>query len=236
MTIAYNAAAADGVEDTNMCWPWCHTTSNSSDRIIPSAGGIGKELMLKTLPASKDEQREVVFSTPTRYSSSIWILALALVVVNVLPIVVILLVGTSNNSSKVEKMQNLYPVLFCNAAILSAIVVVFPRSFEVRSDASIGVTTLFITYSFVDAVRGYKVDGILFDNNKGILLSRQRVKFATSLDHRVLVRRRTGLWDLLVSPHDDEGFIGAIEDVTQRLEFGQDWTSFKNTETTFRDE
>jgi hypothetical protein len=30
-------------------------------------------------------------------------------------------------------------------------------------------------------------------------------------------------WDLLVSPHDSNDLIRAIEDMTQQLEIGQNW-------------
>jgi hypothetical protein len=102
--------------------------------------------------------------------------------------------------------------------IFALYMVVLPRKVDVRSNGSIGVKTSLITYQFSGVVRAYQA-GMGRDD-----FLRPRLKFATAFGppHLVVVRRRHGKWDVVVSPSDPEGFILALERVVSQREEGSD--------------
>lgn len=138
------------------------------------------------------------------------IFGIAVVLLTIIP------VSLDPNTSNADKTSAMWTLIWSAVSILILYIFILPTKFEVRSNGSIGVATLFVTYTFVDAVRAYIADGLF----EGAL--RPRFKFATSLEKRVVVRRRNGRWDLLLSPNDVDGFVKAVNGVSQRLDFGED--------------
>lgn len=157
------------------------------------------------------KMREVVFSTRSAYGCMmVGVLVFGIVVV----LLTIIPISLDPNTSNEDKKAAVWTLIWSAVAVLILYIFILPTKFEVRSDASIGVATLFITYSFVDAVRAYAAGGMF----EGAL--RPRIKFATALDKRVVVQRKNGLWDLLLSPSDVDGFVKAVNDASQHLELG----------------
>jgi hypothetical protein len=162
---------------------------------------------------NKTNARDIVFSTRCKYGCFIWgilIFSVAVCVLTIIPI------SLDPETDEQDKEAAIHTLIWSAVAIIILYMFILPVSVEVRSDASIGVKTLVLTYSFIEATRAYRADSIW----EGVL--RPRIKFATSLDSRVIVRRKHGWWDLALSPHDADGFIRALADVAQQLEFGED--------------
>eukprot|EP00540_Astrosyne_radiata_P005673 CAMPEP_0116857424 /NCGR_PEP_ID=MMETSP0418-20121206/20536_1 /TAXON_ID=1158023 /ORGANISM="Astrosyne radiata, Strain 13vi08-1A" /LENGTH=84 /DNA_ID=CAMNT_0004491087 /DNA_START=40 /DNA_END=291 /DNA_ORIENTATION=- len=81
------------------------------------------------------------------------------------------------------------------AVISVAYLMALPTAFEVRSDGSIGVVMVLLTYTFPDVVRAYQLENLCD------AAFRPRMKFLTDLDSRVCIER-SRCCDLLVSPKD----------------------------------
>jgi hypothetical protein len=90
-----------------------------------------------------------------------------------------------------------------------------PRTFDVRSDGTVGVKTMLLTFKFKDVARAYQAG--IFSIEEFL---RPKFNFATSFSeaHTVVVRQRNGKWDVTCSPADTEEFIAALEKVTSVLE------------------
>jgi hypothetical protein len=182
-------------------------SSVDSEELSEDLKGASKNKLHET------NAREVVFSTRCKYGCFIWgilIFSVAICILTIIPI------SLDPDTDEQAKEAAIHTLVWSTVAIIILFIFILPVSVEVRSDASIGVKTLVITYSFIEAARAYKADSIW----EGAL--RPRIKFATSLDSRVIVRRKHGWWDLALSPDDADGFIQAVADVAQQLEFGED--------------
>jgi hypothetical protein len=104
-----------------------------------------------------------------------------------------------------EKRNNLIAVACSTVATLVTFLLVMPKEFEVVSDASINVVTFVsIKWHFGNVTAAY--DG----EHSPSHWSRPKIKFATTCGKHVVVRRKNGGWDLLLSPHDPEQFIKAV--------------------------
>jgi hypothetical protein len=117
----------------------------------------------------------------------------------------ILLVWRDDSSTEQEKRVALRASLWSTLALVLVFVLVLPRRFEVASDASVNVVTFVkIKWNFQNITAAY--------DNQTIFSEwwRPKIKFACDFDKRVVVRRKNGAWDLLVSPKDPAGFVEAV--------------------------
>jgi len=179
------------------------------------AGEEGTELMPEKPVKNSAVIREVVFTTPCTYGWLVWLLLAFSIGASLLTTIPLFI--SDNESSDEEKKSAIHTLIWTTVSILIVYIFILPYKCEVRSDASIGISTLFLTYSFIEAVRAYQADGI-FD----ALVRPRRFKFTTDFHNRVVVLRKHGRWDLDVSPKDSEGFIRAVHDMTERLELGEE--------------
>mmetsp|Transcript_10930 Transcript_10930/g.26444 ORF Transcript_10930/g.26444 Transcript_10930/m.26444 type:complete len:188 (-) Transcript_10930:1914-2477(-) len=102
--------------------------------------------------------------------------------------------------------QNAWVLLWSVLFIAACNLLVLPKSVDVRSDGTIGIKTLVTTWKFNDVTRAYESS---FSPDE---LMMPRIKFATSWTppHRVILCRKNGKWDVLVSPVDAKEFVEAV--------------------------
>jgi hypothetical protein len=104
-------------------------------------------------------------------------------------------------------------LLWVTAVIIILYSLVLPKRFEVLSDASIRVVMwTSLAHTFPNATAAYHNPPMQQN------LFRPKLKFATDLNSRVVVTRRNGGWDLLVSLHDAPGFVAAVWEVAGEVE------------------
>lgn len=214
-----------------------HATVTTSTTMSPLGGGAGggQEPFLQQIPptpswedslhSSRHGKRSrrgsrsvrsqrnpmpVVFSNPSLYEP--WI-----VVVLALPLIALLIpIGLTlhDENAHFGYSRKAWVLLWLVILILALYMVVLPKQVDVRSNGSIGIKTFLITYNFADISRAYQA-GV-----GGEDLFRPRLRFATSFSqhHRVIIRRRFGNMDLVVTPQEPEPFIQALEQVLSQLD------------------
>ena len=167
-------------------------------------GSLEKEPFNKNMTGETKAQREprVVFETLSKYDSFVVIL-LSICLLSIL--FAFYKVYASDSLSDDERKQAYTTLIWTPISISLVFALVLPHSLQVRSDSSLGIRTLFVTWWFSEVTEA--VVNPPFSEH----CRRPRYKFATALfRHRVVVRRRKGHWDVLVSPRDVDAFIQAI--------------------------
>ena len=157
-------------------------------------------------PTSKEPK--VVFETSSKYDSCM-IIILSICVFSIL--FAFYKVYEDDSIPDDERKQAYNTLIWTLVSIMFVFALVLPYSLQVRSDSSIGIRTVFITWWFSKATEAIVNPPSLSEHcSRG-----PRYKFATALfHHRVLVRRCKGCWDVLVSPRDVDGFVQAISRVS----------------------
>ena len=87
-----------------------------------------------------------------------------------------------------------------------------PKQIDVRSNGTVGIKTFLLTFHIDGIVRAYQ-SGLGRED-----FLRPRIRFATGImesgkQHRVVLRRNHGRWDVVVTPADVEGFLEAVEEM-----------------------
>jgi hypothetical protein len=167
-----------------------------------------------TLPSivrSKPRTDKIVFSSSSYYHPLLWVIVAFPLVAILIQIVYVL---RDPNVLEFKREQHAWFLGWSLILIFGIYMVVLPRQVDVRSNGSIGIKTFLITYQFKDVLRAYQAGMGRED------FLRPRLKFATSFfpPHRVVIRRRGGKWDLVVTPKNPEEFIQALENVVSKLE------------------
>ncbi|CAJ1965213.1 unnamed protein product [Cylindrotheca closterium] len=115
----------------------------------------------------------------------------------------------------------LWSVLFIGLVFM----LVLPKTVDVRSDGVIGIKTMLTTWKFTDVTRAYESS---FSPDE---LMMPRIKFATTWKppHRVILCRKNGKWDVLVSPEDAKEFVEAVNNLVGSEEVVNAETGVKKT-------
>ena len=145
----------------------------------------------------------VVFQSRASYHPLVWVL------LSFAPIVTLASIGivySDDSSTEAEKRQAVLALVWTTVAIVIVYALVLPRRFEVVSNASVNVVTFnpFFKWNFKNVTAAYENQSIWAEWN------RPKFKFAVDLHKRVVVRRKNGRWDLLVSPKDPAGFVEEV--------------------------
>lgn len=113
-----------------------------------------------------------------------------------------------------EKARQIKVLIGTTAALVVVFALVLPRRFEVVSDASINVVTCIACkkWNFANVCAAYDKQSIWSE------WSRPKFKFAVNFENRVVVRRKNGGWDVLISPTDPKGFVDAVWKVVNMKE------------------
>ena len=172
-------------------------------KLYPSPRGSGDARSVYS-SATSMTRRLIVFATPAKYTPVVLgLLAVPLVAV---PISIITLhpgrADYRNSSTAWALGWTLLLILIVYMAIL-------PRQIDVRSNGTVGIKTALLTFHIDGVVRAYQA-GIGRED-----FLRPRVKFGTSMEGRVILRRNHGKWDVVVSPEDVEGFLMAVEEMVK---------------------
>lgn len=187
----------------------------SGDAVALDADGVMDRAQEQSslVSATEDQQRgpsNVVFASSASYQTLILIpLLLVAPLVMILSIVSVFL---DSSLSPEERRSSLITLGLSTLLIVVMYLLVMPKRFEVRSDASIAVVTLTFTYTFGHVTAAYNDPPLMRD------CWRPRLKFATNLNKRVLVRRKHGGWDIVVSPDDPNGLTAAVWKVAHAVE------------------
>eukprot|EP00567_Pseudictyota_dubia_P009194 CAMPEP_0197434810 /NCGR_PEP_ID=MMETSP1175-20131217/2497_1 /TAXON_ID=1003142 /ORGANISM="Triceratium dubium, Strain CCMP147" /LENGTH=195 /DNA_ID=CAMNT_0042963665 /DNA_START=225 /DNA_END=812 /DNA_ORIENTATION=- len=118
-----------------------------------------------------------------------------------------------------ERMEAAVALAVTTAFILVVYAAVFPRKYEVwrpavaldrlhEVGADVKVVTFLVSWKFTGCVRATHVPG--WCGIEGHSLLKGLLKFATDPESRVLIRRRCGIFDVVISPSDPAAFIEAV--------------------------
>lgn len=166
-----------------------HYSTSSDNRSVHSTG-------------TSATRRSIVFVTPAKYTPFVCCLV-AMPIFAVLVCMVVLHPKDYRNSSTTWILGwTLLLVMVLYMAIL-------PKQIDVRSTGTVGIKTFLLTFHIDDVVRAYQA-GLGREE-----FLRPRVRFVTSLQDRVVLRRNHGKWDVVVSPQDLDGFLKAVEEMVR---------------------
>ena len=164
---------------------------------------------MNNTPSTAATSSDVVYSSYCAYSPLItWMLLVA-------PITTIacgLLVWFGEDYPPAEREFAIKILFGTTVGILVLYLFILPFRVSVKSDGSICVRVLPMTYTFAGTVRAYQSPGIWED------AFLPRLKFATNESRRVVILRRKGMWDLTVSPTKPQEFVDAVSNVMTALE------------------
>eukprot|EP00977_Amphora_coffeiformis_P002104 scaffold403_cov157-Amphora_coffeaeformis.AAC.5 len=178
-----------------------------TDETTLPPGSLEKEPFNKNMTGEPERKApKVVFETPSKYDSFV-VIILSICLLSIL--FAFYKVYGDDNISDDERKQAYTTLIWTPVSISLVFALVLPHSLQVRSDSSLGIRTLFVTWWFSEVTE--TVVNPPFSEH----CRRPRYKFATALfRHHVLVRRREGHWDVLVSPRDVDAFVQAIANVS----------------------
>lgn len=89
---------------------------------------------------------------------------------------------------------------------------VLPKQVDIRSNGTIGIKTFLITHQFGDICHAYQA---AFGRET---MMGARYRFATCFSSQMVIRRRLGKWDVVISPLQGEEFLQTLQSVITRLE------------------
>lgn len=144
----------------------------------------------------------VLFETPSHYSCSILIIiafSFSMGIVANIPMLV------DPETTQMEQDIALKSTIWTAVSFTIVFFLIFPKSFTIYSNATVGVKTLGAEYKFSHIMDAREV---IWND----LTLRPRWKFASSTSKRVIITRATGKWDLVVSPTDIAGFLAALQE------------------------
>lgn len=172
----------------------------------------------------------VVFVTESQYSVWTWIL-LALPIILVIFQMVIILMSKKKDDDDEDGLDDDYDddeengnerhgihdyrmwgMGWVLILILGLYMMILPKQIDVRTNGSVGIKTFLMTYQFTGACRAYVAGPGRED------FVRPRLRFATDMNQRVVVRRKNGMWDLVLSPTDADAFVNALDRIITNLE------------------
>lgn len=161
-------------------------------------------------PAAKEEH--VIFRSSASYHSLFGILV---AFAPTACLVSMYFVWTDDASTRDEKEGATRGLLWTIIALLIVFVLVLPRRFEVVSNASVNVVSVLgWKWNFGDVCGAFDQQSVFAE------WYRPKFKFAVDIHNRVIVKRRNGKWDVLVSPRDAAGFVDAVWNVVNENDNG----------------
>lgn len=151
----------------------------------------------------------VVFSCSSKYHVVVILLLAISPIVCALSVIPVWLDPTASLN---DKWVATSVIAASSLLILVLYMAVCPYRLDVRSDASIVVVTFLCPHVFPHVARAYQLESLASFES----MFRPRIKFATDLNFRIVVRRRRPYWDIIVSPADPSGFLAAVERVVEQ--------------------
>lgn len=154
---------------------------------------------------------QVIFSTAAKYDQWV-VLALSIPLVLIAFQMVASLIATKVYDF--ERSGTVWLMGWTFILILGLYACILPKQVDIRSNGTIGIKTFLITYQFGDVCHAY-LAGLGAATFVG-----KRHRFATCLDpsNQVVIRRREGQWDIVVSPENADEFLRTMQSLITKLE------------------
>ncbi|KAG7350530.1 hypothetical protein IV203_009890 [Nitzschia inconspicua] len=149
-------------------------------------------------------RKSIIFVTPAKYTTFVLCL-LAIPIVTIVACMILLDPTQINYRSSSTTWILGWALLF----VLVVYMAILPKQVDVRSTGTVGIKTFLLTFHIDGIVRAYQA-GLGRED-----FLRPRIRFGTSIQDRVVLRRNHGKWDVVVSPHDVEGFLKAVEEMVK---------------------
>lgn len=111
------------------------------------------------------------------------------------------------------KTRDLVTLWVVSVSILLLMFLLLPRRVDMYSNSSVVVVTYLFSHEFPDVVAAYDDPTTIPESWK-----HPRIKCTTNFVSRVLLRRKNGGWDVVVSPQDTKGLIDSVFQVAQARE------------------
>jgi hypothetical protein len=182
--------------------------SSTASRTYSSRGGSDARSVYSS--ATSMTRTTVVFATPAKYTPIVWgILALPLVAVLVSLFMLYPRIEYRHSATAWALGWSLLLIFVVYMSIL-------PQEVDVRSNGTVGVKTVLLTFHVDGVVRAYQA-GVGRED-----FLRPRIRFGTSMKQQVILRRNHGKWDVVVSPQDLDGFLKAVEEMVKEHGEGAD--------------
>ena len=165
----------------------------------------------KSAPSqSSSSAYRVLFSTPSKYDR--WMTLILSIPLLVILVNMISLWVANANMSNFERSTAVWCLGWTLVFVGLVYMLVLPKQVDIRSNGTIGVKTFLITYQFGDICHVYPA---AFGRET---MMGARIKFATSFSSQLVIRRRSGKWDVLISPLHEQEFLQTLQSVITRLE------------------
>jgi hypothetical protein len=157
-----------------------------------------------------DPDVHLVYTSPVSYHCWNVFLFAIIPLSTVLSMAVVYSDRTVTNQIKTRDMVTLWVV---SVSIVLLMFLLLPRRVDLYSNSSVLVVTYLCSHEFPDVISAY-------DDPTTIPESWQhpRVKCTTNFVSRVLLRRKNGGWDVVVSPQDPKGLIDSVFQVAHARE------------------
>ena len=167
---------------------------------MDSENGVSREIATEDVSAVGTDN-QVVFRSPYKCSISFQVV----IGCNIVPFVVDAVRAFADHPRENVLPMMIALVFFVLAGLL------LPIRLDVRSDGSIGMATLFVTWWYGDALYAYRMDDWVAGYDDG--RRRRPMTFAACYEIQVCVKRPPGQIDLSVRPADPDGFVQAVNNV-----------------------
>ena len=156
----------------------------------------------KSSSAHKRKRKTVVFATGSQYN---WLFGL-IVATPLLTIILWVILFDAENDYK--NSTTIWALGWSFVFLVVLYMAILPRKVDVRSNGTVAIKTCLLTFFIDDISRAIQCDNI-----SGSDLWRPTLLLATSWNKKgaVLLRRRHGKWDVVVSPVDPFDFCEALE-------------------------
>jgi hypothetical protein len=195
---------------------WMEETTTSTSTVTPpvATSTATREFVKQSVRENRKRPRSqpatVVFASLSHYDY----IVMGLMSLAPLALIFSMIMINMDKSLPEEEVQRKVWILVWTLILVFVIyMAILPRQIDVRSNGSIGVKTALFTYIFTGVCRAYEA-GIGRED-----FVRSRLKFGASLTaNRVVVRRRHGKSDIVVTPSDPQGFVQAVEQVVGQLD------------------
>jgi hypothetical protein len=166
---------------------------------------------------SSATRKSIVFVTPAKYTTLVWCLLSIPLLAIVISIFILHPSRTDYRDSSTAWILGWILLL-----VLVLYMALLPKQIDVRSTGTVGIKTFLLTFHIDGIVRAYhQITGLdrqeedSFLLSSSLLLRPRIIRFGTSHQERVILRRNHGKWDVVVSPENVEGFLLAVEEMVR---------------------
>jgi hypothetical protein len=156
--------------------------------------------------ATNKTTKKVMFTSPSKYQTAVWWLV-------AIPLLAILIAIISLRPRRDYTRSSTAWILgWMFLLVIVLYMAVLPKQVDVRSNGTVAVKTFLLTFHIDGIVRAYQGGSW---KSEDYFLRRKTIRFNTTFDEPVVIRRSHGKWDVIVTPEDPAGFINAVEQMVR---------------------